>query len=191
MTKAAELREMSDEHLALSLKDTTKNLFHLRLQAQTERLDAPSELRKQRRIIARIKTIQNQRAGATPRRKPPPPNQLKPRDCRHAEASGNRNRSQRQDGQDAPRGNPPAGAARAVRQVRPPQDHLPRTRRAQRVAHGRPGGDRRVAAALAHQALGLGAGGGEGADAGPGGDAGRLAAAQRAPETAPTAEEQP
>ena len=27
-----------------------KNLFHLRLQAQTERLDAPSELRKQRRI---------------------------------------------------------------------------------------------------------------------------------------------
>jgi large subunit ribosomal protein L29 len=61
MTKAAELREMSDEHLALSLKDTTKNLFHLRLQAQTERLDAPSELRKQRRVIARIKTIQNQR----------------------------------------------------------------------------------------------------------------------------------
>jgi large subunit ribosomal protein L29 len=61
MTKAAELREMSDEHLALTLKDTTKNLFHLRLQAQTERLDAPSELRKQRRIIARIKTIQTQR----------------------------------------------------------------------------------------------------------------------------------
>ncbi len=61
MTKAAEFREMSDDHLALSLKDTTKNLFHLRLQAQTERLDAPSELRKQRRIIARIKTILNQR----------------------------------------------------------------------------------------------------------------------------------
>ena len=52
---------MSDEHLALTLKDTTSNLFHLRLQAQTERLDAPSELRKQRRTIARIKTIQNQR----------------------------------------------------------------------------------------------------------------------------------
>jgi len=38
-------------------------LFHLRLQAQTERLDAPSELRKQRRAIARIKTIQNERAA--------------------------------------------------------------------------------------------------------------------------------
>jgi len=64
MTKATELREMSSEQLTLTLKDTTSNLFHLRLQAQTERLDAPSELRKQRRVIARIKTIQNERARA-------------------------------------------------------------------------------------------------------------------------------
>lgn len=64
MTKASELREMSDEHLALTLKETCGNLFHLRLQAQTERLDAPSELRKQRRLIARIQTIQNQRKRA-------------------------------------------------------------------------------------------------------------------------------
>jgi large subunit ribosomal protein L29 len=64
MTKASEYREMSDEQLELTLKETTSNLFHLRLQAQTERLDAPSELRKQRRTIARIKTIQSQRATA-------------------------------------------------------------------------------------------------------------------------------
>jgi large subunit ribosomal protein L29 len=64
MTKATELREMSSEQLALTLKDTTSNLFHLRLQAQTERLDAPSELRRQRRVIARIKTIQNERKRA-------------------------------------------------------------------------------------------------------------------------------
>jgi large subunit ribosomal protein L29 len=64
MSKASELREMSDEQLALTLKDTASNLFHLRLQAQTERLDAPSELRKQRRTIARIQTIQNQRKRA-------------------------------------------------------------------------------------------------------------------------------
>lgn len=64
MTKATELREMSDEQLELTLKETTSNLFHLRLQAQTERLDAPSELRKQRRAIARIQTIQNQRKRA-------------------------------------------------------------------------------------------------------------------------------
>jgi large subunit ribosomal protein L29 len=64
MTKASELREMSDEQLGLTLKETTGNLFHLRLQAQTERLDAPSELRKHRRMIARIKTIQSQRKQA-------------------------------------------------------------------------------------------------------------------------------
>ena len=61
MTKVSELREMSDDHLVLLLKETTDHFFRLRLQAQTERLDAPSELRKQRRIVARIKTIQNQR----------------------------------------------------------------------------------------------------------------------------------
>jgi large subunit ribosomal protein L29 len=59
--RAGELRKMSDEQLAVELKETKQNLFRLRLLAQTERLDAPSELRKQRRLIARIKTIQNQR----------------------------------------------------------------------------------------------------------------------------------
>ncbi len=62
MTKASELREMSDEQLGLTLKESTEHLFRLRLQAQTERLDAPSELRKQRLIIARAKTIQTERA---------------------------------------------------------------------------------------------------------------------------------
>ena len=64
MTKAAELREMSDEQLAVTLTETVENFFRLRLQAQTERLDAPSELRKNRRLIARIKTIQNERSRA-------------------------------------------------------------------------------------------------------------------------------
>lgn len=62
MIKAAELREMSDEQLTVMLKDTMDNFFRLRLQAQTERLDAPSELRKSRRLIARIKTLRNERA---------------------------------------------------------------------------------------------------------------------------------
>jgi large subunit ribosomal protein L29 len=64
MTKAAELREMSDEQLQVMLKETTENFFRLRLQAQTERLDAPSELRKNRRLIARIKTVRRQRSTA-------------------------------------------------------------------------------------------------------------------------------
>ena len=65
MTKAAELREMSDEQLALTLKEAREQLFRRRLQAQTERLDSPSELQKARRLIARIRTIQGERARAT------------------------------------------------------------------------------------------------------------------------------
>jgi large subunit ribosomal protein L29 len=61
MTKASEIRDMSSDQLRLLLKETTEHLFRLRLQAQTERLDAPSELRKNRRLIARIKTVQRQR----------------------------------------------------------------------------------------------------------------------------------
>ena len=58
---ATELRDMSDEQLALTLKETSEKLFRLRIQSQTERLDAPSELRHNRRLIARIKTLQRQR----------------------------------------------------------------------------------------------------------------------------------
>lgn len=59
--KATELREMSDEQLGLTLKETIESLFRLRIRAQTERLDAPSELRRNRRLVARIKTVQRQR----------------------------------------------------------------------------------------------------------------------------------
>jgi large subunit ribosomal protein L29 len=64
MTKASELREMSDEQLDLTLKEAAENLFRLRIKAQTEKLDAPTELKKHRRLIARLKTIQTQRASA-------------------------------------------------------------------------------------------------------------------------------
>jgi large subunit ribosomal protein L29 len=64
MTKVKELHEMSDEQLELTLKETTESLFRLRMQAQTERLDAPSELRKHRRLVAQVKTILNERAKA-------------------------------------------------------------------------------------------------------------------------------
>ena len=59
--KPAEFRAMSDEQLELTLKDTVKNLFHLRCQSATDRLETPSELRKARREIARIQTIQRER----------------------------------------------------------------------------------------------------------------------------------
>jgi large subunit ribosomal protein L29 len=55
--KAEELRHMSDEQLDLTLKETVKNLFHLRFQSATDRLETPSELQKAKRDVARIKTI--------------------------------------------------------------------------------------------------------------------------------------
>jgi large subunit ribosomal protein L29 len=61
MSKASEMREMSDEQLTLSMKEASNNLFHLRIKAQTERLDTPTELQKNRRLIARAKTILRER----------------------------------------------------------------------------------------------------------------------------------
>lgn len=62
--KIGELREMSDEQVTLTWKEASENLFRLRLQAQTERLDAPSELRRHRRLIAQCQTILNDRGRA-------------------------------------------------------------------------------------------------------------------------------
>ena len=57
MSKPAELRDQTDEQLELLLKDVQNNLFRLRLQSETERLEAPSEIIKAKREVARIKTI--------------------------------------------------------------------------------------------------------------------------------------
>jgi large subunit ribosomal protein L29 len=62
--KPSEYRGMSDEQLELSLKDVVKNLFHLRFQSATDRLETPSEIRKAKREVARIKTIQGERRRA-------------------------------------------------------------------------------------------------------------------------------
>jgi large subunit ribosomal protein L29 len=61
VSKPSELREQTDEQLDLSLKEVQHNLFRLRLQSETERLEAPSEIVKAKREIARIKTILRQR----------------------------------------------------------------------------------------------------------------------------------
>ncbi|MEL6897857.1 MAG: 50S ribosomal protein L29 [Planctomycetota bacterium] len=59
--KTSELREMSDEQLELTRKEAAETLFRLRFQSQSERLEVPSEMRKNRRLIARIKTLQTER----------------------------------------------------------------------------------------------------------------------------------
>lgn len=57
-----ELREMSDEQLELTAKDAASQLFRLRVKAQTEKLESPSEKRRNRRVIARVRTLQTERA---------------------------------------------------------------------------------------------------------------------------------
>jgi len=64
MSKAKALREMSEEQLTSELTQTQNELFRLRIQASTEKLDAPSQLRKLRRSIARIKTVLQERTGS-------------------------------------------------------------------------------------------------------------------------------
>jgi large subunit ribosomal protein L29 len=59
--KASELHGMSDDQLGLTLKDTEKHLFQLRFQQSTDRLETPSEIRKAKKDLARIKTEQRRR----------------------------------------------------------------------------------------------------------------------------------
>ena len=61
MSKPAALREQTDDQLELLLAETQQQLFRLRLQSETERLEAPSEIIKAKREIARIKTILRER----------------------------------------------------------------------------------------------------------------------------------
>ncbi len=63
MNKVKEIREMADEQIRLVWKDASEALFRLRIQAQTEKLAAPSEMRKHRKTIARCQTVLAQRAA--------------------------------------------------------------------------------------------------------------------------------
>jgi large subunit ribosomal protein L29 len=61
MSKPEELRGMSDDQLEISLRETTEHLFKLRFQSATEKVEAPSEIVKAKREVARIKTIMRER----------------------------------------------------------------------------------------------------------------------------------
>ena len=61
MATARDLREMTDEELGHQLNSTRQELFRLRFQASTEKLEAPSNVKKLRRDAARILTVRRQR----------------------------------------------------------------------------------------------------------------------------------
>jgi large subunit ribosomal protein L29 len=57
------MRDRSDEELAKLLDDTKNSLFQLRLKNATHQLENTDDIKKNRREIARILTIMNERAG--------------------------------------------------------------------------------------------------------------------------------
>jgi large subunit ribosomal protein L29 len=60
-TKAAELREHSDEELVAMLREAKAELFNLRVQSATGQLDNNKRLQVIRKEIARIYTIMRER----------------------------------------------------------------------------------------------------------------------------------
>ena len=64
MTKIDDLKVASDDQLAGQLGEMKREQFNLRFQAATGQLEKPSRVREVRRNIARIKTLQGQRAAA-------------------------------------------------------------------------------------------------------------------------------
>lgn len=62
--KANELRSKNDGELGKELLELRKAQFSLRMQLSTQQLSNTSQLGKLRKDIARIKTIQKERAAA-------------------------------------------------------------------------------------------------------------------------------
>jgi large subunit ribosomal protein L29 len=64
MAATDDLKVKTDDQLQTQLADLKREQFNLRFQAATNQLEKPSRVREVRRTIARIKTLQNQRARA-------------------------------------------------------------------------------------------------------------------------------
>ena len=62
--KAAELREKSVVELNPRERELTEQLFKLRFQRATGRIESPAKMRQVRREIARIKTLLNEKSRA-------------------------------------------------------------------------------------------------------------------------------
>jgi large subunit ribosomal protein L29 len=67
LTRAKDLRELSDEDLEKKLKDTRQELFNLRFQSATGALESPAALGAVKREIARILTIRHERVATAGR----------------------------------------------------------------------------------------------------------------------------
>ena len=59
-----DLKQKTDDQLQQQLGELKREQFNLRFQSATNQLEKPSRVRVVRRTIARIKTVQHQRARA-------------------------------------------------------------------------------------------------------------------------------
>jgi large subunit ribosomal protein L29 len=66
--RAREVRELSDEELVKRLAESREELFNLRFQAATGALENTARLKLAKRDIARILTVQAERASKLERR---------------------------------------------------------------------------------------------------------------------------
>jgi large subunit ribosomal protein L29 len=64
VNKKADLKVATDDQLQTQLTELKREQFNLRFQAATNQLEKPSRVREVRRTIARIKTLQSERARA-------------------------------------------------------------------------------------------------------------------------------
>ena len=64
MARADDLKTRTDDQLNEQLGDLKREQFNLRFQAATTQLEKPSRVREVRRTIARIRTLQAERANA-------------------------------------------------------------------------------------------------------------------------------
>ena len=64
-SKVDDLRAKTDDQLDVQLAELKREQFNLRFQAATNQLEKPSRVREVRRTIARIKTLQSDRARAS------------------------------------------------------------------------------------------------------------------------------
>jgi large subunit ribosomal protein L29 len=60
-----EMRELTEEELINKEQEAKKELFHLRVQLVTGKVENPARVRQLRRMIAQLKTVSREKRGTT------------------------------------------------------------------------------------------------------------------------------
>ena len=66
---ADEIRDLTDDEIETKIEQAQEELFRLRFRSATQQLENPSLIKKLRRDVARMKTIQGERESAVAQKK--------------------------------------------------------------------------------------------------------------------------